>query len=310
MKGFSIYMIVFLLTVIGCTKDQTIFIPDTTDKVSQEYFHNLVSNTSTLTTVNIVADQETTVFSQDKFFLRIPANSLLNEDGEPITGSIKLDIHNNTDDKSDFIITPSLIFDKNLAKSSNTYTISFIENVKISKPIELYLTLDQTLISDKPLQLYTVDKNQKWILALNNVNTDTYQIPLAEKNIKITGAKLLLSNRANVLSLLSKDIATTQYSLCINVDKKFNALNTLAYFISNNGKHHIKLDNVGGQQFCSPTFGIRDQLEGHIVVLSDTGNESYHFGLQNASFSSSQTIIDVAMLPSHIQEIKAAIQSL
>jgi hypothetical protein len=309
MKCLSYFSFIVLI-LGGCTRDQDIFIADNTEQVSQEYIHNLVSNNNTVTTLNITEGQETYYTDNKNFLLRIPANSVLDNTGKPVIGSIKILIHKNGEDKSDFIVTPSLIFDKALPKSAATYTISFIDPIKISKPVEMYLAVDNLGSPQNTMQYYT-SVEQKWILSDNNIKIENWQIPLGEKTLNISGVKLMLKNRTNLLSFVNKnENNSSQYRLCINLTKKFNSTNSLAFFTSNDGKFHIKLDEVSQSQFCTSTFGSNQNVEGHIVVISDTGNQNFHFGLQNANISTSTNTVDVEMLSTSIQNIKAAIQSL
>ncbi len=123
----SIYTIVLFSFIVfsSCTKDENLFIPDQEQQISQTYLHTILSISQSSVLISIVNDKPNFISSSGKFLIYIPANSLRDELNKPFEGQIKLQFNKLGNDKSDFIVTPSQLFDGQTS-SSDTYTFAVV----------------------------------------------------------------------------------------------------------------------------------------------------------------------------------------
>ena len=80
---------------------------------------------------------------------------------------------------------------------------------------------------------------------------------------------------------------------CLTIDKALNHNNSVVYFIYDAGRSTFKVHNTGKNEWsiCTGELIPNALSKGTFVVISDLGNENYHFGMTNAVLETDENVV-------------------
>lgn len=307
--------------LFSCGKDEVIFIPD------QDY---TIDQTLLLRQIVEAPKKYKISLTNDRFYfaapnglhIQIPALALKNETGQPVTGDVVMTFDDMEYQKTQLLYAPSNIYNGKMFESKKMVHLEFTQNGKslvIGTPIEVIIPSTEDI---NPASLILLDgiANESvtttWIRRSSDSNPltfSTYQVGTEQNQTTVKGYKILFESNTKWIAIAKSEenISNETAITCLTIDKALNHNNSVVYFISNTGRSTFKVHNTGKNEWsiCTGELIPNALSKGTFVVISDLGNENYHFGMTNAVLETDENVVITSESKTN-KEIKEILASL
>ncbi len=287
-------IVLCLIFLFSCGKDEILFIPDTdTVDGQQQLLSNftIVPQSSRL----LLQENDHTIFEgPNNILIDIPKSSLLTKNGKEVRGEVRVEINEFSGARMDLLYAPSAIFEGRLLDYTRVLYIRFSQNneeLVISNPIIAYFnaTENETL---EDTYLFSGKKSAEGIYwekfngLLNGPEKGEWSISVNETVKQIKGYAITISGSDNWYCLAKKmpGMGEDVFELCATITNELPQEGSLTLFISDQSKSVVRLTskNQGMSPYCTTLMTKSIPLPGKIIHISDTGNQYYKFGIAYA----------------------------
>lgn len=315
------HLMVILLTWLsfpGCYEDEITFTPDMTSRENvTEFLDNFLDVSEYYRFA--VSDNTEFVPLDNGWWLEIPAHSLADQNNRVIrTGFIDLKVHILGDKTSDYLYAPSLETDRQLLKTNYCVSLEFSSDqlpLKLNHPIIIYIpqTEDDLMSSLKIFGYSSATSGYQWSQILSEnaaIEKGTWTVV---PNHSITGLKLTTLNEAQWMALakVNEEDLFYENNILLTTDNGLNHHNCLVYFVPLKGHNAVKLDyNPASRTFYKNFQSAELNEEGHILILSDSGNDLYSFAMKKIGNMDLSSGLHIKTEIKTIEEIKRVLGSL
>lgn len=311
--------LLIVVLFVSCYKDQSIFIPDQTYTINNDLFLSRFIAAPTSYLVNLQLGK-TIVHTSENMIVEIPYEGLIDQQGEVVEGEIKIEIKNFSDKTYNLLRSPRLVYENQLIFCKKMFYISLSQNgqtIFAKKPVSVYLK-DVNENTNGNSQLFSssdITNNTNWHTENNDnfeIKAQNWSISNVESVISFYGYKISIGDNNNwycISDKLSGESPKNQ-QISVSFDAIINHHNTIAYFVSDHYNTVVKLeDNDKNRRFNLTFASLKEPISGKIILLSQLGDEIYHFGMTNVVLGKDETI-NVKSEPKDIKDIKAILTSL
>jgi hypothetical protein len=314
-------LILGLLTILylpGCYEDEVTFTPDLTSQENISEFLNPLLDVSEY--YQFSAGENTEFIPLDNgWWLEIPTHSLSDQNNKVIqTGFIDLKVNILGTHTSDFLYAPSLESDRNLLWTDYCISLEFsVDRVplKLNQPMHIYLPLNEDgLVSSLKIFGYdSTSSGYQWSQILNESTATERGTWKVLPDFSISGLKLTTLNEEKWMALArkSEEGILFENKILLTTDKNLTDKNSLVFFIPQEGHNAVRLDydsNFG--TFYKDFRSAELSTQGHIIILSDSGNSQYSFGMKKIEATDQSSGLHIKTESKTLEEIKRALRSL
>jgi hypothetical protein len=129
----------------------------------------------------------------------------------------------------------------------------------------------------------------------NPLVINTHLVGPTDNQTAIQGYKIVFEADTRWIAIANSEEPFTNkmVTTCLSIDHKLNHNNSVVYFISNAGRSTFKVHNTGKNEWSICTIELTPNAlsQGSFVVISDLGNENYHFGMTNAVLETDENVV-------------------
>lgn len=268
----------------SCGKEEVIFIPDQEYVVNQDV---LWSNFIAPPTSYII--QNTTVpnviKTSNNHYIEIPANAFADQNGDIISGNIKISF-------DDLSTKPKLFSGPGSLYGQFIYEVAQLVHVRISKngsPIQMIKTINIFISSEMKDQEYqllegVVSNESEFVWnpdpqSASTIRHDAWTVHSNESNIQGKGYVFGINNLDTWTAVVTvpKNDHETLVDICLTMPNTYTLNNTLTYGTVRGQNQIIRLDNTAPGSFCNENLKMHLGIEMVFFTISDLGNGKYYF---------------------------------
>jgi hypothetical protein len=294
-------IVILAFTLFSCGKDELVFIPGQDYTIDQTLLLKQIAEAPKKYKISIT-NERVYFTAPNGIYIEIPSQALKNEAGQYVTGEVVMTFDDMELQKSQLLYAPSTIYNGKMFESKKMLYLDFSQDGKpltISSPIEVIIPSDDIVTTLVLLDGIANDnESSMWIrrsAESNPLSAQSYQVGSTENQTTILGYKIFFPSNTKWVAIANTDepLNSKTVSVCISLDQGLNYKNTVVYFISDAGRSTFRLDNVGKNDWniCTSSLMYNELCRGTFVVISDLGNENYHFGMTNAVLETDETIV-------------------
>jgi len=314
-------IVILALVIISCSKDEKIFIPDQNYNIDQELLLKQIIEVPKKYKISLT--NERFYFSAPNgSHIEIPPLALKNEAGQAVTGDVIMTFDNLELNKSQLLYAPSTIYDGKMFESQKMIHLDFSQEGKplvIDTPISVIIPANDNKGNESLILLDGVDsENIPTTWARRNMESypltvNTYEVGTVGSQNTVKGYKILCESNTKWIAIAKSEVnnANKPVITCLMLDQTLNLNNSVVYFISKNGRSAFQLQNTGKNEWriCTNALIPNDLSQGTFVLISDLGNENYHFGMTNAVLETDVNVVITSKSKTN-KEIKEILASL
>lgn len=315
--GRYLVIVLCLIFVFSCGKDEFLFIPDT--DTTDGRFQLLSDFTATPRTYRItLQDDGRTIFEgPNNTVIDIPKGSLLTKGGKIVSGEVKAELNEFSSERLDLLYAPSAIYEGRLIDYTRVLYLRFSQNnedLVISSPLIIYFKSSDTEAL-RDIYLFSGKQTAEGVYwniyegLMNGPEKGEWTISVNETIKTIQGYAISVSGNDNWYCLAKKvaGIGGETSEICVTVMDELPEDGSLTFFVSEKSRSAIRLTsrNQGTSPYCLNILPESTPLPGKIIHISDTGNQQYKFGMTNAILGKEQQITVVPKTTSKEEIIKA-----
>lgn len=289
--------------LISCGKDELIFIPAQDHKIDQTLLLKQVLEAPKKYKISLT-DERFYFAAPNGIYIEIPAQALQNEAGQYVTGDVVMTFDDMELQKSQLLFAPSTLYNGKMFESKKMLFLDFSQNgmpLTISAPIEVVIPSDGVDIQTSLMLLDGIandNETSSWLrrsVESNPLTLQTYQVGSGETQTTVQGYKVLFPSNTKWVAIAKteENLLNNKMTTCISLDHGLSHINSVVYFISNTGRSTFKVHNTGKNDWsiCTSELIPNTLSEGAFVVISDLGNENYHFGMTNAVLETDDNVV-------------------
>lgn len=317
-KRFLVF--IFIIQLLGCVKDEILFIPDLTYSENREAFLSEFTDTAPAGIVRYTGER--TIFqSSQGIFVDIAPNSLFLADGKRVTGDIKIELQESTSQRKNLMNSPAFLTTSGCLECNKLlrFKITHLgQMVVLSSPIQVYLPSDQ-LKKEAVLFFHRIhsSRDSLWSPLPSQelvAEDEVWNFDLNELKYECRGYRIQAIHSDEWYCIGQSPILawSEDAGKCIQLPSAYTRQNTLAFFLADRNNVFIRLDwdrSEGCLRF--PFTPANGSLEGKIIVLSSFGQENIHFGMTPAVWNQEEISIPSELIkPTTKKEIQLALDDL
>lgn len=307
-------MLMLLMTITACQKDQEIFIPDQAYIINNNLLLSDLVGSPSSYIVDIDNKHEIIL---DNITISLPKEGIFDKAGNNISGEINIEYKDYTHTKGNLIYAPSTISTDYLIDTEHLIYLRLTKDdvpITLNQPLTIYIRSDHKTDGLGAYLLGGDESQSKWY------NSELLSSSLIYENeIDTSGNttnsygryKLILQNHSGWL-MIGKPIVkltNTDSQLYVNA-ANCNDHNSLAYFVANEENMVLKLDyDAVTRQFFTKNSIENKTIEGKIILINQYSDRQFNFGTTNAVLGKDMSV-KLTTQPSTLKEIKAALAKL
>lgn len=300
------YILLFLVALISCHKDQELFVPssDGNDKVN---FFSQLDLKPKQYIVNI-EDKLNHFISDNGSIIEIPSGSLLKQNNEIFIGKAILQFKE-INKLSDFLIHQKhSIYKDNFLQTSQLIYVQFLAEgqpltINAEKPITIKTINDKPLAGLDFFSENIVTQNQiEWVKDQNNtkVSSGVWSSSIGEREFTELGYSFSTAQTGwlNLAKLVDFHLIE-KTPVCLDIEEAFNVNNSYAYLILEQTNSIIPLNvQTKNINICSVSENLPQGANVKFIIISYQNNQKHYFGMTNAILKNN-----------HLEKINPALSS-
>ena len=314
--------LVLLLTIqlLGCAKDEILFIPDLTYSENREAFVSAFTNDSPAGIVRYSGER--TLFQTTQgVFVDIAPNSLFLKDGSPVAGDLKIELQEITSQRKNLLKSPGFLTNTGCLECGKLLRLKIThqgQQLVFTSPVQVFLPSDQ-LKKDVVLYFHRIHtaKDTLWSPLPTQelvAEDEVWNFDFNDKSYECRGYKVqaIRSDEWYCIGQAPVLAWSEDSGKCIKLPEAYTKQNTLAFFLADQKNVFIRLDwDLNEACLRFPFSPVNESLDGKIIFLSSFGHDNIHFGMTPAVWNQEEIIIRSELIkPTTKKEIQIALSDL